>query len=42
MFVLSKEKMERSYLESLIKSDLFTNLQMYKHLTSNSQLYKDY
>lgn len=42
MFVLSKEKMERSYLESLIRSDLFTNPQMYKYLTCKSQLYKDY
>lgn len=42
MFVLSKEKMERSYLESLIRSDLFTNPQVYKYLTCTSQLYKDY
>lgn len=42
MFVLSKEKLDRSYLESLIRSDLFTNPHVYKYLTSTSQLYKDY
>lgn len=34
--------MERSYLESLIRSDLFTSPQVYKYFTCTSQLYKDY
>lgn len=42
MFVLSKQKMKRSYLESLIRSGLFTSPQMYKYLTCKSELYKDY